>query len=88
MTVFSSFSLIKTNLQSQLSLPSELAYENRLLINDKKIKDCKSLVQKYVPLAHQTYYNTIFGDLSTEDHPEEDPPEVSNEGYETDSSLL
>lgn len=87
-TVFSSFSLIKTNRQSQLSLPSELAYKNRLLINDKKIKDCKSLVQKYVPLADQAYYNTIFGDLPTEDYPEEDPPGMSNEGYETDSSLL
>ncbi|CAH1109857.1 unnamed protein product [Psylliodes chrysocephalus] len=56
----------------------------------KKIKDCKSLVQKYVSAAYQAYYKTVFGDLPTEDQPEDDQPEMSNEndGYKSSEQFL
>ncbi|CAH1099083.1 unnamed protein product [Psylliodes chrysocephalus] len=46
-------------------MPTNKAYFNLLDINPKKINDLKSLVQKYVPLNDQSFYNRMFQNITT-----------------------
>ncbi|CAH2015011.1 unnamed protein product [Acanthoscelides obtectus] len=58
-----------------------------LKINQKKVKDVKVLVQKYVPKADHWYYNEILGDIDGEEYLEN--IENSEEpAYDSDSSFI
>lgn len=71
-------------------MPNNKAHSRPLEINPKKIKDLRDLVQKYVPLNDQGYYNRLFDNITDrgEDPHSGDINEDCDEGSVSDSSYV
>ena len=66
-----------------------------LPINEKKVKDVKLLVKKYVPEPYHDYYNRIFAEAEKEPEPQTPVEEIEtrqetleNATYESEFSFM
>lgn len=87
MPLFTKYSALKSG-TTLFSLPTyKMTQAYPLPINEKKVKDVKTLVEKYVPGADQWYYKQIFGEEPTAEPPREDET-VEDTVYDSDSSFF